>query len=39
MNLDVDITSSTRMKFGLYGIIGEDKRPNTDINTIFREFL
>ena len=38
MNLDVDITSSTRMKFGLYGIIGEDKRPNTDINTIFQNF-
>lgn len=38
MNLDVDITSSTKMKFGLYGIIGEDKRPNTAINTLFQNF-
>ena len=38
MNLDVDITSATKLKFGIYGIIGEDKRPNTDINTIFQNF-
>ena len=36
INLDVDITSSTKMKFGLYGIIGEDKRPNTGIDAIFQ---
>lgn len=38
MNLDVDITSSTQMKFGLFGLIGEDKRPNTSINKIFQNF-
>lgn len=38
MNLDVDITSSTKMKFNLFGTITEDKEPNTDINTIFQNF-
>lgn len=35
MNLDVDITSSTKMKFDLFGTITEEKRPNTEINAIF----
>ena len=38
MNLDADITPSTKMKFDLFGTITEDKRPNTDINTIFQNF-
>ncbi|WP_026314740.1 SusC/RagA family TonB-linked outer membrane protein [Bacteroides gallinarum] len=38
MNLDVDITSGTKMKFSMYGIIGEDKSPNTDIDAIFQNF-
>lgn len=36
MNLDVDVTASTKVKFSLYGIIGEDKRPNTGIDAIFQ---
>lgn len=36
MNLDVDVTSSTKVKFGMFGIIGEDKRPNTGIDAIFQ---
>lgn len=36
MNLDVDVTPSTLVKFSLYGIIGEDKRPNTGIDAIFQ---
>lgn len=36
INLDVDVTSSTKVKFSLYGIIGEDKRPNTEIDDIFQ---
>lgn len=36
MNLDVDVTSSTKVKFSMYGIIGEDKRPNTGIDAIFQ---
>ena len=36
MNLDVDVTSSTQLKFSLYGIIGEDRRPNTGIDAIFQ---
>lgn len=36
MNLDVDVTSSTKVKFGMFGIIGEDKRPNTAIDAIFQ---
>lgn len=36
MNLDVDVTSSTKLKFSLYGIIAEDKRPNTGIDAIFQ---
>ena len=35
MNLDVDITSSTKMKMSMFGIIGEDKRPNYEIDDIF----
>lgn len=38
MNLDVDITSSTKMKFNLFGTITEDKEPNTAVNTIFQNF-
>lgn len=38
MNLDADVTSSTKLKFNLFGIIGEDKRPNTSINDIFNNF-
>lgn len=36
MNLDVDVTPSTKVKFSLYGIIGEDKRPNTGVDAIFQ---
>ncbi|WP_320969383.1 SusC/RagA family TonB-linked outer membrane protein [Bacteroides nordii] len=36
MNLDVDVTSATKLKFSLYGIIGEDKRPNMGIDAIFQ---
>lgn len=36
LNLDVDVTPSTQVKFSLYGIIGEDKRPNTGIDAIFQ---
>ena len=36
MNIDADITKSTRMKFSIYGNIDETKRPNTGINTIFQ---
>ena len=35
MNLDVDVTSSTKLKFSMFGIIGEDKRPNTEIDEIY----
>lgn len=38
INLDVDVTPSTKVKFSLYGIIGEDKRPNTGIDAIFQNF-
>lgn len=38
MNLDVDVTSSTKFKFSLFGIIGEDKRPNTGIDAIYQNF-
>lgn len=36
MNLDVDITESTKVKFDLFGVITEDKRPNTGIDAIFQ---
>ena len=36
MNLDVDITESTKVKFDLFGVITEDKRPNTGIDAIFK---
>lgn len=36
INLDVDVTPSTKVKFSLYGIIGEDKRPNKGIDEIFQ---
>lgn len=36
MNLDVDITASTKLKFDLFGVITEDKRPNTGIDAIFQ---
>ncbi len=38
MNLDVDITASTKMKFNMYGTIRESKRPNTDIDAIYQNF-
>ena len=38
MNLDVDITASTKMKFNLFGTLTEDKRPNTGIDDIFQNF-
>ena len=36
INLDVDVTPATKVKFSLYGIIAEDKRPNTGIDAIFQ---
>ena len=36
INLDVDVTPATIVKFSLYGIIAEDKRPNTGIDAIFQ---
>ncbi len=36
INLDVDVTPATKVKFSLYGIITEDKRPNTGIDAIFQ---
>lgn len=36
MNLDVDITSTTKMRFNISGVIAEDKSPNTSLNSIFQ---
>lgn len=35
MNIDVDLTSSTQMQFGIVGALNEARRPNDDISTIF----
>lgn len=35
MNVDVDLTSSTQMQFGIVGALNEAKRPNQNINTVF----
>ncbi|TKG96545.1 SusC/RagA family TonB-linked outer membrane protein [Puteibacter caeruleilacunae] len=36
MNLDVDIHPGTQLKFGVFGRIEEDNRPNTEIEKIFK---
>lgn len=36
MNLDADVTGTTKMKFSIYGNLGEGKRPNTGVNNIFQ---
>ena len=35
MNIDVDLTSSTQMQFGIVGVLNESKRPDETIGTIF----
>ena len=35
MNLDVDLTSSTQLQFGIVGALNEGKRPDTEINDVF----
>lgn len=35
MNLDIDITDHTRVMLSMLGLLRENKRPNTDENTIF----
>lgn len=35
MNLDVDVTPSTKFRFDMFGTITEHKRPNKGINDIF----
>lgn len=35
MNMDVDMTSSTLLQFGIVGMLNEAKRPNTAINEVF----
>lgn len=35
MNIDVDLTSSTQMQFGIVGVLNESKRPDETISTIF----
>ncbi len=37
-NMDIDVTTSTLLKFNLSGAIGEKKQPNGDINSIFYNF-
>lgn len=36
MNIDVDLTSSTQMQFGIVGVLNESKRPDETIGTILR---
>lgn len=36
MNLDIDVTPSTKVKFGIYGIIGEDKNPKSGVDAVFK---
>ena len=35
MNIDVDLTSSTKMQFGLVGALNEGKRPDTEVDQVF----
>lgn len=35
MNIDVDLTSSTQMQFGIVGVLNETKRPDASVSTIF----
>lgn len=35
MNIDVDLTPSTQMQFGIVGVLNEAKRPNDGISTVF----
>ena len=35
LNMDADITKSTKLVLHLYGMLGEDKRPNTDEYSMF----
>ena len=39
MNLDVDVTESTKLKLGMLGMLCETKRPNTAEETLFSQIF